>query len=188
MRGMNLGIVTITLSNRKNPFAVTMNISITTHIIITHGIIRASSKIGLGNSLKLLKVTNMLWRLRRISLRLGIIWATDMQTLDGFKMLLDVSKRLFNMNRRCAALHNLGNAYEELNNFTEAIACYSAAIDINNRHHESFFGNGCCYDALGQTAQALIEYQKPQRLILSIQNIVRLRRCTVQSWTNRRLS
>jgi len=71
-----------------------------------------------------------------------------------------ILKTLRHESKDVPAWHNMGNAYEELGNYSEAIKCFTQAIKYDNEHYESFFGRGSCYDTLEQYKKALQDYNR----------------------------
>ena len=76
-----------------------------------------------------------------------------------------------------AAWYNMGNAYEELGLYKEAIKCFTQALKFDAKHYESFFGRGSCYDSLEQYRKALniyfSLYQKDTINIFLLRNIAK---------------
>lgn len=68
------------------------------------------------------------------------------------------------------ALHNKGISLQRLNKFEEvdlidkAAECFSHIIDLNQEAVGAYFNRGCCYDSLGWSDKAILDYNAAMEL------------------------
>ncbi|MGB0983540.1 MAG: tetratricopeptide repeat protein, partial [Saprospiraceae bacterium] len=58
------------------------------------------------------------------------------------------------------AFYNMGNTYNELNEYSESIKCYEKAISIKPDKHEAFYNMGNAYDELQEYSESIKSYEK----------------------------
>jgi tetratricopeptide (TPR) repeat protein len=73
--------------------------------------------------------------------------------------------QIWNKSGLCGAVYNnLGNAYREAGDHTQAIFCFTKAIALNPKDALAYSNRGTTYNRLGQLANALSDYAKAVEL------------------------
>jgi tetratricopeptide (TPR) repeat protein len=69
--------------------------------------------------------------------------------------------QIWNKSGLCAAIYNnLGNAYREAGDHTQAMLCFTKAIELNPKDAVAHCNRGTAYNRAGQLANALADYTK----------------------------